>query len=384
MPPTKNAPDKKAAPVRIASAVRVTKATGAARPAGSARPAGRASAVARTGAQAAPVTARATSATPRTVATAATKVTSASTRLNAAATRAATSAKTLTSALSAITTAAKALETAVTALNDAAQALAAAPAKPATTRATPPKTAAKVAAKVATPAGTATGKGASGKAAKKAGKAAKAEKPRAKSKSASPKENGRALAGLMQLRRHILLLSGLGFVRDPARARAGRAIGRATSGAVLDMGMAIDGEYVPSPRAWVRDQVKEYEGSGGTAGTTLRETGLPVVIVTNTGAKSGAVRKTPLMRVEHEGDYAAVGSQGGAPKNPVWVYNLRANPRVVVQDGAQTWEMTAREVSGAERDVWWDRAVAAYLPYAEYQQKTDRVIPVFVLERTAV
>jgi deazaflavin-dependent oxidoreductase (nitroreductase family) len=149
------------------------------------------------------------------------------------------------------------------------------------------------------------------------------------------------------------------------------------------MGMAIDGEYAPSPRAWVRDQVKEYEGSGGTAGTTLRETGLPVVIVTNTGAKTGTVRKTPLMRVEYEGDYAAVGSQGGAPKNPVWVYNLRANPRVVVQDGAQTWEMTAREVSGAERDVWWDRAVAAYPPYAEYQQKTDRVIPVFVLERTA-
>ena len=98
--------------------------------------------------------------------------------------------------------------------------------------------------------------------------------------------------------------------------------------------MAIDGEYVPSPRAWVRDQVTEYEGSGGTAGTTLGDTGLPVVIVTNLGAKTGAVRKTPLMRVEHEGSYAAVGSMGGAPKNPVWVYNLRANPQVVVQDGA--------------------------------------------------
>jgi deazaflavin-dependent oxidoreductase (nitroreductase family) len=146
--------------------------------------------------------------------------------------------------------------------------------------------------------------------------------------------------------------------------------------------MAIDGEYVPSPAAWVRDQVEEYEGSGGTAGTTLRETGLPVVIVTNLGAKTGAVRKTPLMRVEHEGDYLAVGSKGGAPQNPVWVYNLRKNPHVAVQDGAQTWEMTAREISGAERDVWWDRAVAAYPPYAEYQQKTDRVIPVFVLERT--
>jgi len=149
---------------------------------------------------------------------------------------------------------------------------------------------------------------------------------------------------------------------------------------VLDMGMAIDGEYVPSPRAWVRDQVEEYEGSGGTTGTTLRDTGLPVVIVTNRGAKTGAVRKTPLMRVEHEGSYAAVGSKGGAPQNPVWVYNLRQNPRVVVQDGGRTWEMTAREVAGEERAAWWERAVAAYPPYAEYQLKTDRLIPVFVLE----
>jgi len=144
--------------------------------------------------------------------------------------------------------------------------------------------------------------------------------------------------------------------------------------------MAIDGEYVPSPRAWVRDQVEAYEGSGGTAGTTLRETGLPVVIVTNRGAKTGAVRKTPLMRVEHEGSYAAVGSMGGAPKNPVWVYNLRANPRVVLQDGGRSRDMTAREVSGEERAAWWERAVAAYPPYAEYQTRTDRLIPVFVLE----
>ena len=144
--------------------------------------------------------------------------------------------------------------------------------------------------------------------------------------------------------------------------------------------MAIDGEYVPSPRAWVRDQVEAYEGSGGTAATTLRDTGLPVVIVTNRGAKTGAVRKTPLMRVEHEGKYLAVGSQGGAPKNPVWVYNLRANPQVVVQDGPRTEEMTAREVSGEERAAWWERAVAAYPPYAEYQTRTDRLIPVFVLE----
>jgi F420H(2)-dependent quinone reductase len=142
--------------------------------------------------------------------------------------------------------------------------------------------------------------------------------------------------------------------------------------------MAIDGEYVPSPAAWVRDQVEQYEGSGGTTGTTL--VGLPVVIVTNKGAKTGAVRKTPLMRVEHEGAYAAIGSKGGAPQNPVWVYNLRANPQVVVQDGPDTFELTAREVTGDERAVWWERSVAAYPPYAEYQEKTDRLIPVFVLE----
>jgi F420H(2)-dependent quinone reductase len=151
----------------------------------------------------------------------------------------------------------------------------------------------------------------------------------------------------------------------------------------LDVNMAIDGEYVPSPRAWVRDQVTEYEGSGGTAGTTLGDTGLPVVIVTNLGAKTGAVRKTPLMRVEHDGAYAAVGSVGGGPKNPVWVYNLRANPEVALQDGAETWTMTARELTGQERALWWERSVAAFPPYAEYQTKTDRVIPVFVLEKTA-
>lgn len=145
--------------------------------------------------------------------------------------------------------------------------------------------------------------------------------------------------------------------------------------------MTIDGEYVPSPAAWVRDQVTEYEGSGGASGTTLRETGLPVVIVTNQGAKTGAVRKTPLMRVEHEGSYLAVASKGGAPANPLWTNNLRANPRVVLQDGAQTWEMTARELSGAEREIWWERAVTAFPPYAQYQAKTERLIPVFVLEK---
>jgi F420H(2)-dependent quinone reductase len=151
---------------------------------------------------------------------------------------------------------------------------------------------------------------------------------------------------------------------------------------VLDISMTIDGQYEPSPRAWVREQVEEYEGSGGATGTTLRDTGLPVVIVTNRGARTGAVRKTPLMRVEHEGSYLAVGSKGGAPTNPVWVYNLRANPRVELQDGADKWPMTARELTGPERELWWERAVAAYPPYAEYQRKTARVIPVFVLEKT--
>ena len=144
--------------------------------------------------------------------------------------------------------------------------------------------------------------------------------------------------------------------------------------------MALDGEYLPSPAGWVRDQVEEYEGSGGVRGTTLRDTGLPVVIVTNRGAKTGAVRKTPLMRVEHDGSYAAVASKGGAPAHPLWYHNLLANPDVVVQDGADMWQMTARELAGEEREVWWERAVAAYPPYAEYQTKTERLIPVFVLE----
>jgi F420H(2)-dependent quinone reductase len=145
--------------------------------------------------------------------------------------------------------------------------------------------------------------------------------------------------------------------------------------------MAIDGEYAPSPAAWVRDQVDEYEGSGGTKGTTLRDTGMPVVVVTNRGAKSGKIRKTPLMRVEHDGTYVAVASKGGAPENPLWYFNLRANPDVEVQDGADKWEMTAREISGDERAVWWERAVAAYPPYAEYQERTSRQIPVFLLEK---
>jgi F420H(2)-dependent quinone reductase len=142
----------------------------------------------------------------------------------------------------------------------------------------------------------------------------------------------------------------------------------------------VTGEYEPSPRQWVRDQVDLFEGSGGTEGTTLLDTGLPVVIVTSQGAKTGKVRKTPLMRVEHDGRYAAVASLGGAPKNPVWYYNLKANPRVQLQDGPVRSDLIARELSGSERDEWWQRAVAAYPPYAEYQTKTTRRIPVFVLE----
>jgi F420H(2)-dependent quinone reductase len=150
---------------------------------------------------------------------------------------------------------------------------------------------------------------------------------------------------------------------------------------VLDKDMAIEGEYVPSPSPWVRDQVEKYEGSGGTEGAELQ--GKPVVIVTNRGAKTGAVRKTPLMRVEHEGAYAAIGSKGGAPENPVWVYNLRKHPQVVVQDGDKVVEMTAREVIGDERAAWWEVALAAWPAYADYQKKTERLIPVFVLEPAA-
>jgi deazaflavin-dependent oxidoreductase (nitroreductase family) len=147
--------------------------------------------------------------------------------------------------------------------------------------------------------------------------------------------------------------------------------------------MPVQGEYEPSTAAWVRDQVEAYEKSGGTERTTLRDTGLPVVIVTNVGASSGKVRKTPVMRVEHDGKYAMVGSKGGAPENPVWVYNVRANPRVEVQDGPRKQDMVAREISGDERAEWWRRAVDAYPPYAEYQTKTTREIPVFLLEPAA-
>jgi len=142
--------------------------------------------------------------------------------------------------------------------------------------------------------------------------------------------------------------------------------------------MTLSGQYAPSPSQWVREQVDEYESSGGTSGTTMR--GMPVVIVTSRGVKSGKLRKTPLMRVEHDGCYAAVASLGGAPKNPVWYYNIVADPHVELQDGTVKQEMTAREVTGDEKAQWWERAVAAFPDYADYQRKTEREIPVFVLE----
>ncbi|MFK0290246.1 nitroreductase family deazaflavin-dependent oxidoreductase [Streptomyces sp. NPDC090442] len=145
--------------------------------------------------------------------------------------------------------------------------------------------------------------------------------------------------------------------------------------------MPLQGEYEPSPTAWVREQVELYEGSGGTAGTTML--GLPVILLTTRGAKSGKLRKSPLMRVEHEGAYAAVASLGGAPKNPVWYFNVLADPRVELQDGTVRRDMTAREVTGEEKARWWARAVEAFPTYAEYQAKTDREIPVFVLEPAA-
>ncbi|HEY4409748.1 MAG TPA: nitroreductase family deazaflavin-dependent oxidoreductase [Acidimicrobiia bacterium] len=148
--------------------------------------------------------------------------------------------------------------------------------------------------------------------------------------------------------------------------------------------MTLEGEYVPNARKWVRDQVETYERSGGLEGNTLRDTGLPVVIVTMRGNKSGNVRKIALMRVEHGGEYALVASMGGAPTNPVWYHNLTANPdQVTIQDGPEPFAATVREVTGDERAAWWDRAVAAYPPYAEYQQKTDRQIPVLVAGRKA-
>jgi F420H(2)-dependent quinone reductase len=146
--------------------------------------------------------------------------------------------------------------------------------------------------------------------------------------------------------------------------------------------MTVQGEYVPSAAGWVRDQVEAYEASGGREANTLRDTGIPVIIVTMRGNKSGNIRKIALMRVEHDGEYALVGSKGGAPKDPVWVHNLRANPdEVTIQDGPEPFPVQVREISGDERAAWWERAVKVFPPYAEYQQKTERQIPVFVAGR---
>ena len=140
-------------------------------------------------------------------------------------------------------------------------------------------------------------------------------------------------------------------------------------------------EYVPSPRDWVRDQVALYESTDGKEGTTLRQTGLPVIIVTNIGNKTGATRKTPLMRAIDGPNYILVASQGGAPKHPVWYFNLKANPSIKIQDGPHIYDMQVREITdSAEKMRLWDIAVEAYPPYQEYQDKTDRVIPVFLAE----
>ncbi|KQS60093.1 nitroreductase [Geodermatophilus sp. Leaf369] len=148
--------------------------------------------------------------------------------------------------------------------------------------------------------------------------------------------------------------------------------------------MPLEGEYEPSPEKWVRDQVETYERTGGREANTLPNRPEPVVVFTTRGAKSGKVRKNPLMKVEHDGVYAMVASQGGAPKHPTWYFNLKAHPdQVTVQDGEQVWDGQAREISGEEKAVWWERAVAAFPDYADYQRKTDREIPVVLVEPRA-
>jgi deazaflavin-dependent oxidoreductase (nitroreductase family) len=141
--------------------------------------------------------------------------------------------------------------------------------------------------------------------------------------------------------------------------------------------MPLEGEYAPSPWDWSREQADKYAESGGADAADMK--GMPIILLTTVGAKTGKLRKTPLMRVEHNGEYACVASLGGAPKNPVWYYNIAKNPRVELQDGSVTQDYDAREVFGDEKAVWWERAVEAYPDYADYQTKTDRQIPVFVL-----
>ncbi len=148
------------------------------------------------------------------------------------------------------------------------------------------------------------------------------------------------------------------------------------------LAMPIDGEYEPSSWDWVREQVAEYEASGGEQANTLMDTGLPIMVLTTRGNQSGKVRKMALMRVEHEGEYALVASQGGMPTNPSWYHNLIADPTaLVIQDGPEAHDYVAREVTGDEKALWWERSVALYPPYAEYQEATSRVIPVLVARR---
>jgi deazaflavin-dependent oxidoreductase (nitroreductase family) len=146
--------------------------------------------------------------------------------------------------------------------------------------------------------------------------------------------------------------------------------------------MALTGEYEASPSQWVRDQVEEYESSGGTRANTLRDSGIPIVIFSTRGQRSGKIRKTPVMRVEHDGAYALVASKGGAPENPQWYHNLVAFPNdVMLQDGPEPFDVEVRELSGEEYDEWWERAVSVFSPYAEYKTKTSRKIPVFLASR---
>ena len=147
--------------------------------------------------------------------------------------------------------------------------------------------------------------------------------------------------------------------------------------------MALSGKYIPSPTEWVRDQVADYEASGGREANTLLDTGLTVIVMTTRGNKTGTIRKSPLMRVEFEGEYALVASKGGSPQHPEWYYNLLADPRaLMIQDGPEAKDFVARELSGDEKALWWDRAVAAYPPYAEYQEATERVIPLLLATET--
>jgi deazaflavin-dependent oxidoreductase (nitroreductase family) len=144
----------------------------------------------------------------------------------------------------------------------------------------------------------------------------------------------------------------------------------------------VEGDYLPSAWDWVRQQVEAYERSGGTEATTLLDTGLPVVVVTMRGRRTGKIRKAPVMRVEHDGQYALVASKGGDPHHPGWYHNLVAGPEhVELQDGPERFAVTVRELHGTERQQWWDRAVAAYPPYAQYQEATSRLIPVLLATR---